>query len=181
MKSGNEIKDKTTSVKRFQYKSPKKKTSLPEQWSTEFARDQFQNNAPSNIGLDNAWSIRKNVSIETAKPNTDSYISHNSVYSRHKGFGATVPQGNATTMKSSTFTPDKYGYSSTKGEPSYSYVSKSMPQYSGSSQRIPESNFASQSSLQCRIKPCSEQNNDITRFKSDSGFDENNSDSAFDF
>lgn len=91
--------ERKNGVKKFQYVSPIKHETLPQQW----AKDNILKNSTVNkskpgasgVNLDNVWSIKRNFAIEpTPGPLSSSKVGHhNSFYSRYKN----LPSHNAET------------------------------------------------------------------------------------
>ena len=77
-------------VKKFQYVSPVKHETLPQQWAKEnILKSSSSNKNKSSISadLENVWSIKRNFTIES--PSNKKTHQHNSFYSRYKN----IPSG----------------------------------------------------------------------------------------
>ena len=93
-------------VKKFQYESPVKHETLPQQWAKEniLKSSSTKNKSSLSVDLENVWSIKRNFTIESPS-NKNKTRQHNSFYSRYKN----IPSGNkdAKTVKYGGFVSDR--------------------------------------------------------------------------
>jgi len=77
-------------VKKFQYVSPVKHETLPQQWAKEniLKSSTTKNKSSLSVDLENVWSIKRNFTIESPS-NKNKTRQHNSFYSRYKN----IPSG----------------------------------------------------------------------------------------
>ena len=87
-------------VKKFQYVSPVKHETLPQQWAKDNILKGSTANKPkasvSGVNLDNVWSIKRNFAIDPTpgplSPNKAGH--HNSFYSRYKNLPSNNTESN---------------------------------------------------------------------------------------
>lgn len=98
---------KSGQVKKFQYVSPVKHETLPQQWAKDnILKSNKKSNGNSNISgvdLDNVWSIKRNFAIETVtspSKKTGGGIQHNSFYSRYKNIPSAGDTDNTLSVAS---------------------------------------------------------------------------------
>jgi len=84
-------------VKKFQYVSPVKHETLPQQWAKENilkSSSSTKNKSSLSVDLENVWSIKRNFTIES--PTNKKAHQHNSFYSRYKNIPSETAEPNIT-------------------------------------------------------------------------------------
>lgn len=117
---------KSGSIRRFQYAPVSKcQETLPAQWSNDLKLKSSQNAQAGNFGVENVWSVRKNVDIGPRKQSNSQNTTYQTRkgYSRHETNDSKFKFGMQELSKSSS-KPALIGSSATISQLDYKYRGK---------------------------------------------------------